>query len=806
MLVTGPAHATSSRCNPDGSFTYVHNGSETTTDSFTYRANDGTSLLEHRHGHHHHRAGQRRAGREQRRVQRRRGRHDQPAGAGRPRQRHRSGRPVADGHRSSPRRRRARSTLNPDGSFTYVHGGTQFGTDTFTYTATDGTATSNIATVTITIVNQAPTAGADSFIGVGNTELRVGTGAAPHPHALVAGSVLANDNDPEGSPLVVTTTTVTTGNGGSVTMLPNGSFTYLPAVGFTGTDTFTYTITDGLNTANGTVTINVAGRIWYVKNTAVAGDGRSPSPFSNLSAAQTASANGDTIFVHTGVGPTGPAGITLKPSQTLHGEGAALVSGPYTLWPAGARPTISNSSGTGISLASNNTVLALNVAAFGIGISGGSGSSASVTNVNVTGGTVGVSLASATGAFSFTNVRLQPGQTGLLVNGGSPSITASNLDIITSGFRGLEANSTGSLSVTAGSGSTITTTGAGAVQITGMTRNASWESISASGSSSSAGILITGGSGTFAVTGTGTAGSGGTITGMNRAIRGIDAGTISVRYMILNASLQQGVLYELNNPTAGTLEVRNSSLSNNASNGVQVANAHTALLTVTADANTFTTNAAAVIAQTVLGPLTANITNNTATFSTFTPYTVTRNSSATGAVNTTITGNSVGTMGVAGSGCGSGCHGIAVNAQGVGVVNALVSSNTVQRVDSNGINVAAGVGNTVASATITNNILRDPNPGAISGIWAEVGILPSDAASICAGISGNVITGAWDPTFQIVVSNNFPGNTFRVPGYAGAPNNTAAVEAFISGNNGGAATFANDGGPGFVGGAACTLP
>ncbi|MGN7808617.1 Ig-like domain-containing protein, partial [Flavobacterium sp. 22659] len=40
ILVTGPSHGTLT-LNADGSFTYVHDGSETTTDSFTYKANDG---------------------------------------------------------------------------------------------------------------------------------------------------------------------------------------------------------------------------------------------------------------------------------------------------------------------------------------------------------------------------------------------------------------------------------------------------------------------------------------------------------------------------------------------------------------------------------------------------------------------------------------------------------------------------------------------------------------------------------------------------------------------------------------------
>ena len=42
-LVAGPAHALFFRLNTDGSFTYVHDGSETSADSFTYRMSDGTT-------------------------------------------------------------------------------------------------------------------------------------------------------------------------------------------------------------------------------------------------------------------------------------------------------------------------------------------------------------------------------------------------------------------------------------------------------------------------------------------------------------------------------------------------------------------------------------------------------------------------------------------------------------------------------------------------------------------------------------------------------------------------------------------
>lgn len=55
-------------------------------------------------------------------------------------------------------RQRHALTLNANGSFTYTPNANFNGTDSFTYRANDGTADSNIATVTIVNpINDAPT-------------------------------------------------------------------------------------------------------------------------------------------------------------------------------------------------------------------------------------------------------------------------------------------------------------------------------------------------------------------------------------------------------------------------------------------------------------------------------------------------------------------------------------------------------------------------------------------------------------------------------------------------------------------------
>jgi ELWxxDGT repeat protein/VCBS repeat-containing protein len=134
-------------------------------------------------------------------------------------------------------------TLNPDGSFTYVPTPNFVGTDSFTYRASDG-ITDSTATVTLTITNTAPAVSNDSYTTTRNTAL-----------TITAPGVLSNDTDAEGNPL--TATVVTQVINGTVTLNPDGSFTYTPTTGFAGTDSFTYQASDGISSSTATVTFSV---------------------------------------------------------------------------------------------------------------------------------------------------------------------------------------------------------------------------------------------------------------------------------------------------------------------------------------------------------------------------------------------------------------------------------------------------------------------------------------------------------------------------------------------------------------------
>lgn len=140
--------------------------------------------------------------------------------------------------------------LATNGSFTYTPNDSNFnGTDSFTYVANDGNSgpDSNVATATITVtpVNDAPTAAADSYSTPAGSMLSV---AAP--------GVLANDVDVDMDNLTATAAGTTAG----LTLNTDGSFDYTPTGAAGAIETFQYIADDGTADSNTvTVTITVTG-------------------------------------------------------------------------------------------------------------------------------------------------------------------------------------------------------------------------------------------------------------------------------------------------------------------------------------------------------------------------------------------------------------------------------------------------------------------------------------------------------------------------------------------------------------------
>lgn len=117
-------------------------------------------------------------------------------------------------------------------------------------TASDGTDSANdVFTLTINPVNDDPVAGDDSVSADQDT-----------PVDYVVADLLANDGDVDGDGVALSLPSGTTAQGGTVS-LSGGLVTYTPVAGFSGTDSFTYAVSDGkggTDTAVVTATVNAA--------------------------------------------------------------------------------------------------------------------------------------------------------------------------------------------------------------------------------------------------------------------------------------------------------------------------------------------------------------------------------------------------------------------------------------------------------------------------------------------------------------------------------------------------------------------
>lgn len=335
-------------------------------------------------------------------------------------------------------------------------------------------------------------------------------------------SVTANDGVPAGATITFVGWNGVAGKtqqGGDVSMTASGDgmgeFTYDPPAGYEGTDAFIYVLSVGEHADTATVTLTVGGMVWFIDNTASActsvanGCGRLSSPFSSLDAFRTANNNagnnpgdGDVVFLYeSATDYVLSSALVLRPGQKLIGQDATE---------------------------SLEQILGITAP-------------------------VGSPALPAVNAANGTRARIVDDASGIVL---STNNTLRGFTVSTTGGVGIQGSGFGTL--TLGGDVEVVSTNGPAINLSSGHISGSFRSVSANGGGN--GIVLWNTTGTFEVTGTGTANSGGTI--QNSTGDGIsltNTGPVSLSWMTISANKGSGIRGD----AVTGFHLRRSTLENN---------------------------------------------------------------------------------------------------------------------------------------------------------------------------------------------------------------------------------------------------
>ncbi len=187
-----------------------------------------------------------------------------------------------------------------------------------TYNQGSGTVSSNnVSHITVKGPNTPPVANDDTYTTPYQTQL--------------SGNLLTDgtpDSDADGDPLSITGTNKT-GLAGTVTVNSNGTFIFMPESGFSGTTSFTYTLSDGYGgTDTGTVTITVSE---FVNTPPVANDKNYTTPIDTQITGNVITGQG----AISGVADSDIDNDTLSVTTTSVGAFSIQSDGSFTYTPSG---------------------------------------------------------------------------------------------------------------------------------------------------------------------------------------------------------------------------------------------------------------------------------------------------------------------------------------------------------------------------------------------------------------------------------------------------------------------------------------
>jgi CshA-type fibril repeat protein len=254
-------------------------------------------------------------------------------------------------------------TQNTNGSFTYVHNGSETLTDSYTYKVNDGTVDGNTVTVSIIInpVNDALVANNDSNTTNEDTPVTI--------------AVAANDTDEDGTIDVATVdldpttsgiqTTFSVTDEGTYTVDVLGILTFTPVLNYNGVATpVNYTVNDNLGLVSNTATINVT--VAAVNDAPVAiNDPKTTNKNTPVTIEVTANDTDEDGTIDVATVDLDPVTSGIQTTFTVTGEGTYTVdvSGIVTFTPVlnfhGTATPINYTVSNNLGLVSNNATISV---------------------------------------------------------------------------------------------------------------------------------------------------------------------------------------------------------------------------------------------------------------------------------------------------------------------------------------------------------------------------------------------------------------------------------------------------------------
>ncbi|MEO0370823.1 MAG: hypothetical protein AAF231_05135 [Pseudomonadota bacterium] len=291
-----------------------------------------------------------------------------------------------------------------------------------------------------------------------------------------------------------------------------------------------------------------------------------------------------------------------------------------------------------------------------------------------------------------------------------------------------------------------------------------------------------------------------------------------------NAGFREAVRFRVGafGVNTGAVTIQNSTFAGTAGRAVSISTfADGSIASTTVDNNIITGNAAGGAVQGILVTHTSSFSgtndifitnNNIQNVTSDSIYILGTRLDPSARINATISGNIIGTAGVAGS---AGLTPISFEVEGNdaatgGMVTTLITGNTIQEFTNIGIDFDATLGTrqiATLNATLSGNTIASTNASAV----ASVNVLADNANTVCIDIGG---AGALSNTLNSpsAASGDFAidvtgGAVVNIDGYTGAANDASAINSFVGSQNAIAVAGTHD----FTGGTAqgggdCPIP